>query len=244
MNDFSLPFLSAGDSSPFMVAPLRDYWAATGARLDNPEKHSGAIEGIDRHGQYLARLSPGKLLQAMPCFTADCRIDTARGLVPVSALRPGDLVTTRDHGQRTVLWVGTCHFDWRLLGLFPILRAISIEAGALGPGLPVRTCRMSPNHGLLVDPAAGALTLAADLIGRAGVSQSCEQSVTYFPILLDCHALVRANGLWCESFVPSNAAVAALPDSEAKALSAALSDLAPFKRHYPHAAHLTYACQD
>lgn len=232
MNEFSRQIVRSGGSSPPVVAAGREYLAAIGTRLDNLDRASGAIEGFDRQGQRLARHSTIGLLQALPCFTADCLLDTPTGRRPAGALKPGDMLVTRDHGLRQVQWVGNCHFDWRLLGLFPILRPIVIEAGALGPGLPQRSCRMSPNHGLLLEQAEGALTPAHTLIGRTGVGQSRDLSVTYLPILLDCHALVRADGMWCESFLPTAATVAALPQAEARALSAALSAMPPIEEHY------------
>ena len=41
-----------------------------------------------------------------PCLVAGTLVETARGRVPVEALRPGDRVRTRDHGLRPLLWRG------------------------------------------------------------------------------------------------------------------------------------------
>ena len=68
--------------------------------FDNPE--SLTLLGVPyatMNAQVMARMG-------IPCFTAGTLIDTPSGPRAVEELRPGDLVTTRDHGPAPLLWAG------------------------------------------------------------------------------------------------------------------------------------------
>ncbi len=62
-----------------------------------------------------------------PCFTPGMLIATPQGPRPVERIAPGDLVLTRDHGARAVLWTGM-----RRIVAEGDLAPIVIAAGMLG----------------------------------------------------------------------------------------------------------------
>lgn len=190
------------------------YWEDVQARLF--DDHDGtAILILDDgstlrfEGLVVADLQQGhfNLPNAPVCFAAGTRIATARGEVAVESLRPGDLVQTLDDGLQPILWVGQKRtaFGHGAHRHQPVL----IRAGAMGHGLPHADLRLSPQHRLLVrGPQArrfeqGALAKAKALCGRPGIGQdgACT-SVLYVQILLSRHALVLANGLPAETFLP------------------------------------------
>jgi hypothetical protein len=142
-------------------------------------------------------------LTTTPCFVAGTLIDTPRGPIPVEALRPGDLVETRDHGARVLRWLGIS--TRRAAGADAPVR---IGAGALGDHA---TLELSPNHRVLIADAraellfaeAEVLVRARDLVGRAGIARREDgRAVRYVHLLFDRHEILRGGGLWSESYHP------------------------------------------
>jgi hypothetical protein len=170
------------------------------------------------------------LPKAPICFAAGTRIATVRGEVPVEALRPGDLVVTLDQGLQPVLWLGRRktvfgHSNHRH-------QPIRIAAGSMGQGLPVRDLRVSPQHRLLVAGppgkrfAKGALAKAKGLSGRPGIAQDTAcTSVEYLQLLLPRHAIVLAEGLPAETFLPRGLALASLAAEDQAQLYALIPGL-------------------
>lgn len=172
-----------------------------------------AVEDLERHHFNLPN--------APVCLSTGTFVSTARGEVLVETLRPGDLVQTLDEGVQPVLWVGrkATTFGHGAHRHQPIL----IGAGAMGHGLPRADLRVSPQHRVLVQGpvarrfARGALAKAKALCALPGIGQdSACTSVEYVQLLLPRHALVLANGLPVESFLPRRFALASL-DAAARA---------------------------
>ncbi|WP_181420744.1 Hint domain-containing protein [Rhodobacter viridis] len=195
--------------------------------FDGYDESSGRIEGRDAAGDQLFSMDIRKLLGSVPCFTANSQIATGQGMIPVSALTPGTRVITRDNGMQELLWVGRRRFGWQALGLNPLLRPVRISAGALGQGLPERDMVVSPNHRFLTrmpgeGEAAERLTMARDLVGLYGIACDAAIEVEYWQLLFARHELVLADGSWSESFLPTQASLAALDSEGRAALSLAL----------------------
>ncbi len=200
-----------------------------GYRFSFAEGQGARVESLDISGRVAGTSSLSALVAAIPCFTADCLILSGKGPIPAGQLCPGDLVVTRDNGLQPVRWIGTRQFDWRMLGLNPLLRPIRIAAGALGDGLPDQDLTLSPNHRLAlcgpnasVPPSCENLVPARDLLGQSGVSAPPCHQVTYLQLLCDRHELLSVSGLWCESFRPTAAARAAFERAQRTSLDAVL----------------------
>lgn len=154
------------------------------------------------------------------CFVSGTLIRTAQGERPVEALRPGDLVWTRDNGFQPLRWCGSSHVDQVMLGAGPHLRPIRIDVDALGPNCPAAPLRVSPQHRILVRSAIAArmfgctelLVPAKHLTDLPGVQVDEEaDSVTYHHLMFDHHEVILSNGAETESLYPGPEAVKALP---------------------------------
>lgn len=150
------------------------------------------------------------------CFTPGTRIATPEGPKLIQALRPGDLVLTKDDGPQEVLWMGHRRMSGARLYAMPHLRPIRLRSGALGLDMPEPDLIVSPAHRMLVKGAAAqalfgtseVLVRAEDMINDASIMvDHALREVTYVHILLARHNIVFANGIETESFHPSNTAL-------------------------------------
>ncbi|MEL7183811.1 MAG: Hint domain-containing protein, partial [Pseudomonadota bacterium] len=138
-----------------------------------------------------------------PCYAPGTLIDTVRGPRPVEALRPGDLVLTRDHGAQPVFW---CRSRRQAFGrLDTDARPVLIRAGSLGRGLPSRDLIVSPQHRILAGGAGQLEPLfsgevfvpAKGLTERPGIRHMMgRQTMKWVHFACARHEVVRANGCW------------------------------------------------
>jgi hypothetical protein len=146
----------------------------------------------------------GDLAQILPapCFAAGTRIMTARGEVPVEALRAGDMVVTlglQGPHLRPVRWIGHRAVDCRRHPRPDLVVPVRILAGALGPGVPARDLVVSPDHALHVE---GMLVPAVALVDGHGVRRDRGVGkVAYFHVELDAHDVLLAEGTPAESWL-------------------------------------------
>jgi len=133
------------------------------------------------------------------CFLAGTGIATPHGDWPVEALSIGDEVLTADGQVRPVRWIGrqtVARFFADPLRALPV----TIRAGALGEGLPLRDLHVSPDHAMLVEGVlvhAGAMVNGRSILRMADVADS----FTYYHVELADHALILAEGAPAETFV-------------------------------------------
>ncbi len=147
-----------------------------------------------------------------PCFTPGALIATARGAVPVEALRLGDRVITRDNGLQEIGWIGSRRLNGRQLLGNRHLRPILIRKGALGGGLPSRDMLLSPNHRVLVASdqtqlyfeEREVLCAAKHLVNNRGIHDVDTLGVTYYHFMCARHEVVLSDGAWTESFQPGD----------------------------------------
>jgi hypothetical protein len=156
------------------------------------------------------------------CFLPGTLIDTPRGARAIESLRPGDAIQTRDDGAQRLLWLGETRVSGAELYLNPALRPLRIATDALAPGAPCPDLRVSPGHRLLIGGAGGlfgadeVLVRARDLEdGHAVRRDFALREARYLHLMLPFHSVIRANGVWCESYHP------ALGATDAGALAAA-----------------------
>ncbi len=195
---------------------------------------SGRVDFLDAQRHVVGSLTYDNVETVVPCFTPGCRIAIDKGAVRVESIRVGDRLRVRDGGFAVVRWVGHRRVGGAELAAQPGLRPVEIDAGALGPGLPRRGLVVSPQHRLLFSGGPCALLFgeeevlvpAQHLVGLTGVRQIAVASVDYIHFMFDRHQLVRANGLWTESFQPGDRTLAGLDKAQRAELLALFPDLA------------------
>ena len=142
------------------------------------------------------------------CFCDGTAIETDTGPVPVEALKPGDLVMTRDRGLQPLRWVGRKRFDSLALTRHRQLRPVRFRAGSLGNGLPYSDLMVSRQHRMLVGGwraelffgVPEVLAPAIGMVNEVDIFVDSEAaSVTYYHLLFDHHEIVTANGVASES---------------------------------------------
>lgn len=174
-------------------------------------------------------------LAVSPCFTPGTAIATDRGERRVEDLREGDKVVTRDNGLQPIAWVGQRTLSWRELHAAPHLLPIVLRAGSLWDGnRPERDLYVSPDHRIVVDARAvmrdagkgEVLAAAKELIDHKVVKRVEPLRVCYLHLLFARHQVILSNGLWTESFCPSDPVFGALGHSQKMEILSVFPDLA------------------
>ena len=133
-----------------------------------------------------------------PCFAAGTRIATARGDIPVEALRIGDHAILPDRGSEPVVWIGrravNCARHPEPRNVWPV----RITANTFGPGQPQRDLYLSPDHAIFIDDV---LVPVKYLIDGAAIAQVRMNAITYYHVELPHHAVLLADGLPVESYL-------------------------------------------
>ena len=169
------------------------------------------------------------------CFVTGTRIATPGGARPVETLAAGDLVLTRDHGAQPLLWAGRTEVGGTLRAQRPEFAPVCIEPDALGPGLPARPLWLSRQHrvmlgGWRMDLHFGApevLVPAGALTDTPGIGfDEMPGRWSYHHLMCPAHEILSAEGVPCESFLPTDHALALLPPAMQLSLMAALPALA------------------
>jgi hypothetical protein len=123
------------------------------------QQGTGDDFGADTDGQSLQRAPDGSdvIVSDAPtpgttnvCFSGDTLIDTPHGPRAARSLRPGDVVTTMDHGPRPISWIFAKTWSVADIAANEALCAVIIPVGALGNGIPHRDLRVSQHHRILI----------------------------------------------------------------------------------------------
>lgn len=148
------------------------------------------------------------------CFVQGTGIETTQGTRPIEYLRPGDRVLTQDNGPQEIRWIGRRHIGWDMMTENPHLRPVVIRRGALEGRAPGHDLCVSPNHRILVTDDHGDEVLAAArlLVGNPGIEEVVAMGVTYFHLMFDRHEIILSDGLWTESFQPTDYALGTVGD--------------------------------
>ena len=136
-------------------------------------------------------------------FSGQTKIKTFSGETPVSELKAGDLVLTRDNGFQPIRWVGRFARGQRKE------KMLCLKANALAPEVPSSDLTLSPHQRLL--SSNGVLRMLFDDqegLVRARELMQLEACVSEevvagcWHILLQRHEVILANDVWTESFQP------------------------------------------
>ncbi|TNJ40187.1 Hint domain-containing protein [Phaeobacter sp. B1627] len=146
------------------------------------------------------------------CFTPNSQVTTPQGARRIRDLEIGDQVLTRDRGYQSVRWIYRRTLTRAFLDANPHLAPVVFEKDALGPGRPRRRMKVSPQHRLLVQShlsemlfARGAvLAPAKGLInGTLAYQDRSGTPVSYVHILFDQHEVIEVDGVFSESYHPT-----------------------------------------
>ncbi|MEJ8560559.1 Hint domain-containing protein [Yoonia sp. GPGPB17] len=142
------------------------------------------------------------------CFVTGTRIETVAGPVEVQNLSTGDLVVTKHHGVKPILWIGKRKLSANDLSENPKLRPVRIGASSLGKDLPERDLLVSRQHRMLISSNVvermfeqeSVLIAAIKLVQLPGI-EVCDDvtEVEYVHLLLDRHEVIFAEGAPTES---------------------------------------------
>lgn len=138
------------------------------------------------------------------CFMAGTMIRTTAGWRAVQELRVGQTLPDRHGAKRRILWTGLTQRTQQ--NRPPVM----IRRNSFGRGVPAHDTVLSAWHRIPL-PSLGALAPAAAFTRCQGVEDRPDLgTATFHHILLDRHALIDAQGLWAESFLPGPTALAHL----------------------------------
>lgn len=168
------------------------------------------------------------------CLTAGTMMRTPSGDRLIETLAAGDDITTQDHGDQTIQWIGYSYFSAKQLAKDPKLRPIRFKAGSLGGGKPERDLLVSPQHRMLIcskvaDRMFGTpqvLIAAVKLVGLPGVDvDPGHDGVTYMHVMCDMHEILFAEGAPVESLLLGPMARKALPSEQMDEIRAIFPDI-------------------
>ncbi|PJI92205.1 Hint domain-containing protein [Yoonia maricola] len=176
--------------------------------VDYGQVDQNAVEGVDDDDGNLD-FDAVVANSSFPCLAAGTQVETPDGLITVEDLLPGMQVMTDGDVPRAVLWVGirTLRFGDQQTDQRPVCFAKE----SLGPDLPRRDLVVSPGHrmyfsGPLSERLFGTpnvLPVARGMTPLPGVRiMEGKRQITYVSVLLDQHALMKAEGVLTESFYP------------------------------------------
>jgi len=132
------------------------------------------------------------------CFAQGTSIATTRGPAAVESLRPGDHVLLASGATAPIKWIGHRHTDCRRHPRPWDVHPVRVAASAFAPGQPARDLFLSPDHAVFHD---GALIPIRYLVNGSTIAQHPVDSVTYYHVELDHHAVLLAENLPCESYL-------------------------------------------
>lgn len=134
------------------------------------------------------------------CFLPGTNILTNRGEVAVEKLKIGDLVQTATGELEAIKWIGKQTVNPQNITNPLRSNPIMIQAGAFGNSLPARDLYTSPDHAYLVD---GLLINAGALVNDVSILKTeIQETFCYYHVELENHALLIAEGIAAESYLP------------------------------------------
>jgi hypothetical protein len=132
------------------------------------------------------------------CFAEGTRIACPDGEVAVEDLRPGDAVLLSGGSSSTITWIGVRHINCREHDAAETVWPIRVSPGAFAEGQPYWPLMLSPEHAVLVDDV---LIPIRTLTNGISIRQVACDSVSYYHVELERHAVMLAEGLPVESYL-------------------------------------------
>lgn len=133
------------------------------------------------------------------CYVKGTMIACPDGERAIETLRAGEYVLTRNGDPHRVKWIGHRSLDLIRHPNRDKFRPVVIRAGAVADNTPARDLRVSQNHAIFLDDY---LIVARQLVNGATIYvDSGLESVDYYHVELDVHAILIADGLPAESYL-------------------------------------------
>ncbi|GAB5439309.1 Hint domain-containing protein [Falsiruegeria mediterranea] len=182
------------------------FYLADGGRMFTPTDGQALQNGTFQGSTFVNTQGSLDVNDLPPvCFTVGTKILTPVGERRIEELEAGDLVTTREHGDQPVLWIGRTTVDGR-----GEMGPIRFKAGVLGAKRPLL---VSPQHRMVIDDWRALyffghkeiLVAAKALVNGDTVKQVKRDQVEYIHLLFASHEVVFANGVPSESYFPGHA---------------------------------------
>ena len=149
------------------------------------------VESIDSAGNII-------FADDNPCYRRGTAIRTPGGDVPVEFLKEGTTVSLADGTSAPIVWLGHRKVDCAShpdpASVWPVL----VREGAFAEGVPARDLYLSPGHSVFME---GVLIQAEKLINGATILQIETDSVEYWHVELENHAIILAENLPAESYL-------------------------------------------
>ncbi|KMW57863.1 Type I secretion target repeat protein [Candidatus Rhodobacter oscarellae] len=164
------------------------------------------------------------------CFESGVPIDTEFGPIPAGEVEIGMRLPTVDGALREVLWTSQRRVCRQMLETFPRMQPVLIPAGSLGPGVPLRSLLLSPDHRVMLNSrialrrfgTPNVMVAARFLVGLPGIRHVIpEHSVEYVHFLLAEHSAISACGLQSESLYLGKMTLRSLSPMKRRALTKA-----------------------
>ncbi|MEM9497041.1 MAG: Hint domain-containing protein [Pseudomonadota bacterium] len=165
-------------------------------------------DGSVDHGEQIAPAIPAFEV-AFSAFAHGALMATPDGHTAIQDLVPGMHVSTQD-GEKKILWTGSMTLMPRSGGVSSA-RLYRVMPDAFGVGRPAANLLVGPGARLMTRPLALRDTLSCDPVltpcmdlvdGTHVIEIAPPRPVTVFHIALDCHAILRADGIEADSFHP------------------------------------------
>ncbi len=152
-------------------------------------------------------------------------------------------MTTRDHGLQPLRWIGSRDLSLADLIVRRSCSRYGLRRGALGPGLPLRDMRVSPQHRMLIEAARAEMLFgdsevqvaAAHLTTLPGIEAELTNGVTHIHLMFDAHELIEADGAWSASFQPAARTLSDMGAGQRAEIEALFPELAASVVSFPAA---------
>jgi len=199
-----LAFINASDT--VTIDSQAVFGTSTGLTASFDGTNFDVSNGVNEVEAYLVGAAGGTYVQASdgnfvftaPCYRRGTGIRTPAGDVAVESLKEGDLVTLADGATAPVVWLGhrtiDCTRPPNPRSVWPIL----VREGAFAEGVPARDLYLSPGHSVFVE---GVLMQAEKLLNGATILQIETDTVEYWHVELESHAILLAENLPAESYL-------------------------------------------
>lgn len=168
-------------------------------------------------------------------LAADAQLRTPCGSRRAEFIRPGDLIVTRTNGLQPVRMVWTRTVTESEITADPSLAPVCLSPRAIGPMMPQRDLMVAGDHRLLIPgyrlidrpDTAAALIPARDIAGTSDAAyvDRAHGDIVYYNLVFDAHQVFAANGLAVESFLVTDASLAAVSAPVRETIEKALPDL-------------------